>query len=268
MTILNPPDEATLTALGALNAWARGSDDGRIRRAIYWYKRNALAALHDAGVDLSPVPVYVDTQCRDCEGTGRYMGEWGQEDHCWRCESTGTVRLEFVQVTLPGGAIWHSPREPLKCPTALLVAVAGQAAIPAEDWEVGREGADLPYPDLAAALNRVEDWHGLPETYTIMWNQDDYQYYKLPLGERDQSCAFCGGPLEPDPVGYCASDRRLLTWRDWCCASCDKRWAPSFPPFPVPEELLSDPARIWLGRRKLWRLGGEIFSEKGEFHGE
>jgi hypothetical protein len=275
--VICPPDVPTLQALIALNSWTRSdaahrSGTFRLQRVIYRYKGSALVAYLQARVDLSPVPVYVTAVCRDCGGSGLYVDEWGyQHGHCWRCRDGGFVRLEFVQTTLPNGAIWHTPRDPLKCPSALLRAVQGVESHMSEAWDVGRKGHSLSFPDLAAALNLVEDWHGdVPERHIIkMWDDWDVHYYRLPLGIRAQTCAFCDGELAPDPARYLASDL-LLSWGDWCCASCSKKYAPHFPPFAVPVDLLSDAAVQWLKRREGWaryqpaRIESRGFPKKAE----
>lgn len=256
------PEETTISALIALNSWvrsevARALCVGRLRRVVYLYKYHALRALADGGIDLSPVPVYVESQCRDCDGSER--------NHCWRCDNSGSVRLEFVQVRLPGGQIWHSPREPLKCPLQLLDTVDGIEAILSKDWNVGKEGAAMDYQDLAAALNVAEAWYGVPGWYTIRWWDNDPAYYKLPLGDRPSTCAFCDGPVAPGAMRYSAATL-LLQWHDWCCASCSKQFGTTFPEFPVPLELISEPVALWLQRRENWerqqvnRL--PVFSEK------
>lgn len=253
------PDLATLTALTALNSWIRspashdiGGEWGDIRRAIYLYKGAALRALAESGVDLSPVPVYVDAACRDCGGSGEYIHWTGQElDHCWRCGNSGRVRLEFIQTTLPNGVIWHSPREPLKCPDSLRRAVEGMEARPAVDWEIGRPGQDLDYQDLAAALNVAEAWYGVPGLYVIKWDYNDPCYYKLPLGDRPMTCSFCDEHVSADAMRYCAGDD-LMRWGDWCCPSCEKRFDLEFPAFPFPTELVTEAAAIWLERRENW----------------
>ena len=248
---LSPPEEITLDALIALNSWVRSEeaqalDGGRLRRAIYKYKAAALRAYMDAGIDLSPILVYVEASCRDCDEGGEQLGR-----HCWRCGDTGVVRLEFVQVRLPGTQIWHSPRESLKCPGALLLAMADVEAVPATSWGVGQEGIAMDYQDLAAALNVVEAWYGVPGLYAIRWWDNDPAYYTLPLGERSRTCAFCGGPIVPDATSYSASTL-LLQWYDWCCASCSKQFGKSFPDFPFPLELVSASVGIWRQRRENW----------------
>jgi len=264
------PGQAVLDALIALNSWARSREATRglnrgLRRAIYHYKNAALRALIQGGVDLSPRLVYAEAQCRDCGGSGCYYdGDCDRElDHCYRCHSTGKVRLEFIQATLPGGAIWHSPREYLKCPTCLLSLVEGREAEPAgESWNVGREGKALDFQSLAGALNQVEDWHGIPARHAITWQDDEPSHYYLPLGVRPRTCAFCDGPLAPDPMQYIASDGMFLSWGDWCCASCRKWFGPEFPSFAVPVDLLTEEAGVWLARREKWTRKQPRFSEK------
>lgn len=231
---------AILPRVDALNSYVR-SDSARrgsgnyLSTVIYHYKREALKAATQYRV-ASHRRVVATSKCIDCGGKGRYTDSYGYtHDHCWKCGSSGTAKLRFIESTLATTLAtpfqdcitWHSPDRDAYtfCP--------GYSEMPEEsvgDWKPRQTGRDLTVDDLAKHLLEVEEF--FPAKPTRHYSGGDYDYcetnphreYTLYVGNsRDLGCALCGGLDDLVEHGYCVSTRRL-SWSASICKPCQARF--------------------------------------------
>ena len=184
--------KARFIAIDHLNSWVRTTSGCEAmnspRRRIYEAKGLALldaTRLLNAEHFALTVPV----KCRDCGGSGRYDDGYRAFPHCWRCNSSGTVRLEFVESRIPGIAVWHTPKE-----YAYRLPITGEMSFASTEWDVNRSGKDLEPEDAAGYLLTIDEaW---PPRYAGRHEQcydrcDCTDRYSLYVGCWDRWCAHC-----------------------------------------------------------------------------
>ena len=130
MTLAPSPFWTPLFALDRLNSWLRLDADfpynyllhGYLKRTIYTVKVHAiLDATRRWPVGLRRV--VVEKQCRACDGSGVWVGDYWQDcsccngydefkanhgERCRKCAGKGIVFLRFIESTI-GPLRWHTP---------------------------------------------------------------------------------------------------------------------------------------------------------------
>lgn len=263
--------KAAVEAVDALNSWVRSASFSHSlrnpRHAIYWLKRCAIEAAHNAGLARHK-RVGVIATCRDCGGAGRYVDSYGDEkSHCWKCANSGQLILYFVETGLSTLAelwawpvwTWHTPEN--------LWPREWQVWLPNEfpratSWKTEAEGLDLSPAAAAGHLNTAELFFtARPPLRRIDFDyqsemRDDFDY-RLYVGQLGRHCVFCGEDSKKTGRGY-HSCRGNVEWNAHVCTDCESRYAqgvrragePSiWEEIPWPAALLRDEAiRLWLER--------------------
>lgn len=111
---------SVINALDHLNSFVRSNAHRDYalyspRNYIYLAKAWAIKAINELKLPQPFTHVQVTVKCRDCDGTGRYVDDYGyKHDRCWKCSSTGWVRLKFIEtlVDIRWKVVrWHTPVE-------------------------------------------------------------------------------------------------------------------------------------------------------------
>lgn len=272
-------EPSPIYALDTLNRWARHRGGTTIpRRVIYAMKDKALTELHRLGLT-SERFVHVDKKCNGCDGTGRYVHASGDTaNNCFRCNSSGTQRLRFVETTLllARPLVWHSPVTTnrwsgygtVRHHEAWRLINAGRErhvdsisvpSEPAEGWTVQLPGEALTAGEAAELLCLTEAAFPLKWDTVDSWESDHqvgyYRpfYYLLDLEREGQSgrCTLCDA--EPPEGGWCGAhvsdaQRRL----SWTAPTCDKHtredgfWDRLKAAGPVPEVVADPRVQRWI----------------------
>jgi hypothetical protein len=247
-----------LRVVDALNSYVR-SDAARrawvsnLKRVIYHYKRQALLQVVRAEASTQRLVVVTQT-CIDCGGKRRYTDQNGYtHDHCWKCGSTGTVKLKFIESTLTAGFIWHTPdKEAWSIFGRQLWDVEHEAG----DWLPNQKGRDLAPDDVATHLMAVEDFfHERPQPYHSRdeWDYTTYrphETYTLWAGDADRTlCGLCGTRENMRQHGFIVRTGRLH-WRAALCMGCEQLHNADAKYFELlgqrmPESLLTPAVRRW-----------------------
>jgi len=153
-----------IEALDKLNAHARAADYGSTARiipqsAIYALKKQALYVLSAAGV-ATHRRVFYRAKCRNCGDSG-----WHRRDEgCYTCGGSGLnpgkgyKDLCFVESTLPGGIVWHSPDLNVLELWHAAGKATGEEAAPCGDWRPLLPGLPIDAAEAVGMLNEVETW--------------------------------------------------------------------------------------------------------------
>lgn len=198
-------------------SWRRhGIVCGGIAPVVYHYKREAILEAHRFGI-ASHQRTSVRTTCRDCGGSGKYT-DWAGYTHpgCRRCASTGAVRLEFVETTLPG-ALWLSPREKM---WALSDVQFDDLPETANYWEINQPGTDLTPSQVADHMCEIEAFFPSrpPKHWSDYGEHDPFESYTIWVGETQRTtCHLCGDPMEEASGMHCVRTGRI--W--WSAAACN-----------------------------------------------
>lgn len=272
-------------AVDRLNSWIRSDSHwgsfSSPRYAIYFWKLYLVSRALADNPDCWRT-VHVCLRCRDCGATGKYIDQYGRNHgHCWKCDSTGTVRLDFLETTIEGFK-WHTPRDKTWRINGITNEDWVAAPCVTEDWKPNAKGRDMEPWEVAECLNICEV--SLPNPGTRMiWEGRDYcgdsdnGKYKLFVGRSEQVCEFCKRPAvqKGDKPGLMDGSmhhvsRGNIEWSAWACESCQglfaksNRWSDAehkyvpeggngksiFAEFAIPQEKLEHPAiREWLARR-------------------
>ena len=211
-----------------LNSWVRSdsfrhSGGGRLDFVIYHLKSEAIKAAMAAGI-ASHRLIGTDVRCRDCCGSGRYVNSWGEEfSHCRMCFSTGTVHLQFIESTLAGDLVWHSPAN---FRLNFLRNWSHMEEHSAGDWKPHTKGRDLTVDQAALLLNEVESYFpGRSSSRTVYEGRyptgdvDDFASYRLVIGQTDaERCNLC--ECETDDSGWHHITLGRLEWSANICKAC------------------------------------------------
>lgn len=241
-----------LSSVDRLNSWVRSESyrqgNWDCRKAIYYLKRSALKKVLALGWPANHRAVVATVRCRDCDGSGRYLSSYGNRKlNCYPCNSTGLVRLEFIESSLPGGITWHTPRQEWQAIAPGLL--SQQAPMPVMDWQPNQTGKDLSIVEAANALNLAEVF--FPDRPSITTSPFGYCYifdYKFWLGRIEGSdCRLCGREGELNTF-VCSRD--LFTWHDRACNACADQ-SGIFDLFPFPDPMAAHPAiQEWHARHE------------------
>ena len=249
-----------LEAVDRLNSWVRSTSFSGgmcaigLRRRIYEIKGQAIEAARGEFV-CSHRPLTTIATCRDCGGSGRYT-DWGGHEwpHCRACESSGNVRLRFVETTILttdwriGSFRWHSPRERWTLPSSLL-----GVEIEPGDWHVNLPGRDLTLNEAARDLLAC-DARFPGRSYRKLQCYDGCdcpRHYTLYLGRANKACPHCGVALDESnrsPVSCGKRDGRA-EYSFVPCAACYARLGKTMEIFNVgmpPELLEPEYVRAWV----------------------
>lgn len=211
-------------AMNVLNSWVRSRDHKgeHVVFAIYDWKLEIIKrAIRNNETDI--FPVFAKTRCRDCGGTGRYIDSFGGTwPHCRKCNSTGTVKLFFLETEIKGYR-WHTPRERtylLKLPTGFY-----ECSEEAVDWEPNQEGICLELSEIVGCLNILEETLGRNVLGSHSIEDRDKYYdtvhhedYRIFLGSSARICEFCGDAFEQGCYHHVT--RKYVQWTAWACNSC------------------------------------------------
>lgn len=226
--------------MSRLNEWARRPAAPvypvpRPTASIYWAKEALLKEL-----DLVPglarhSRVEALVKCRDCGGSGRYTFDSGDvADHCWRCFSTGQVRLEFIQSEIFDGRYqWHTPAAyaSSRWGSQTWARLVGDCPVPmVTDWSPQRPGKDYPMGEMITGLVTLRRalWprHLMPERVLdegldlgpAMVGRDG------PTPALSRACVLCGAATLPWAEGgraeTCMVTSGPVTWRAVVCSDC------------------------------------------------
>lgn len=252
--------------LDRLNSWVRSRSfrhgfGGRLDFVIYHLKSQAIQACIAAGI-ASHRLIATDVKCRQCGGTGRYVNQYGDEyPHCRACRSTGQAHLQFIETTIAGELIWHTPANHR---VSFVERWWEWTEEPAGDWQPNTVGKDLAIDEAALLLNEVESFFpGRPYKRAVYdgWDYygevDDFATYRLYLGATTEGvCGLCGGPSEPNQRYGVHCGR--IEWSAPGCATCKalhgndifKRLGERVPP-----QLLTPGVRAWVERHPVMQGG-------------
>jgi hypothetical protein len=261
---------AAITAVDALNSWVRSASFRYAmqmrspRRAIYFLKRCALAAAHEAGL-AKHHRVGVIAQCRDCSGTGQFyhFNSDTTFDHCYRCANSGKLILYFVETRIATSSdlwcwpswTWHTPED--QWPREWRDWLPNEFPRPT-GLTTDAPGKDLTPSQVAAHLNTAEEFFPQrPPLRAIHFeyqteHRDDFDYC-LWVGRLNRHCVFCGAenaPVKDDEKSYGSHHLRRgkVEWGAYACPDC-KNKEDVWNRFPLPQSLLRDEAvQTWMQR--------------------
>lgn len=213
--------------------------------------------------------VHTVVKCHDCGGTGRYYHHGSDRTfpHCYKCNSTGMARLEFIETEIQVGQTdasmirWHTPvREWWN-----IREVPKTEQLPESQptpWEPNQEGKCMEPYEVAQCFNEAETFFKeRPAPYTGDWYCSGYYYdfdYSLYLGESDPKyCDLCGKETNGEPRRH-GCHRDLMAWTAIACVECARDSerglnspASIFDRFPSPEYLAAHPAiQEWHARHQ------------------
>lgn len=242
--------------LDALNSFIRSEAHRRasvvssLPKVVYHYKREALCELTRMQQATHRL-VATSTKCRDCGGSRCYTDMNGYtHDHCWKCSSTGRVTLRFIESTIRGTTVWHTP---ITDAYTFIRDTSEMKEYPVLDWKVHMPGIDMTPSEVATALCDVEmvfttrprdiyDYHtrSLHDTYTI-W-----------IGETPRdSCLICGNTRGAPHCCHILRTGRLH-WGGSVCKKCrevdDGSELRDALARLLPDSLITPAIRVWVER--------------------
>lgn len=218
---------ALLPRLDAMNSFVRSEAHRRhwyvcgLARVVYHYKREALRELKQLQLATHRL-VSVRTKCRDCGGSGCYTDSYGHtHDHCWLCGNKGRVTLRFVESTLYGGIVWHTPERDA---WHFHGSTCGTDPTPVENWTVHQVGKDLTPSQVATHMNAIEAaFTTRPRAAYQCYGGPDcspHETYRLWIGEPSRDvCLICGNRDGAPHCGHGVSTGRLC-WTAPACKKC------------------------------------------------
>lgn len=245
-----------LQTVSRLNSWVRAPERHAPYRAIYWLKGEALKRACLEGLCIHR-KVMVKAKCRDCGGTGKYVGSCGETyDHCYACQNTGIVNLRFVETTIAEKITWHTPWERAWNFDHGLEYDKGPWEMPGDSWTVHQPGQNLTVLEAAAALNEAEHYFnarpGVCTWYSDSYGGGDNFDYRFYLGSKVRQCSLCGESDEEKINSWYGAGKGKLCWTDCACKACDKRagehTAAIFLFFEPPEISREIEVRVWEAR--------------------
>lgn len=222
-----------------LNSWVRSESYRRIllggpKKTIYWLKRKALIAAHEAGL-CEHRKIRVEIACRTCGGTGVWQSydPDGYSERCNKCNGRGEVKLYFLETRIHGRTCWHTPQH--QVPHALYRGLPSWLDCSLEtsyddlweletDWRPNQSGGDMEPHEVAKAFCEAEAVFSLPEVrrgygYSVD-EVKDIRHYRLFVGRTDL-CHVC---LEPAPQSINIGMRwQGVQWTERCCDDCWER---------------------------------------------
>lgn len=247
-----PIAQEVVNAMSRLNSFVRSESFGyhysqQMRYIIYGHKDQLIGAALKAGM-ASQRLIAVKSKCRTCHGTGMY-DHWrynGGDEGCWTCGGTGKVELKFIETTLPGGIVFHTPIH--SWPADALITIES-------GWKPNQRGNDLTPAELADTLNVIEVWRygdEFPRQHVMPYFEDGRSpfYYRLYIG-KVEGCLWCGKPCPLSERKY----TKLLEWGCGICDTCRVRHAFTthlWQIYPPSVLIAYAPIREWLRRRAEW----------------
>lgn len=248
---------AILPRVAAMNSFVRsaaarhGLGGSALANVVYHYKREALIQATGYGL-ATHRRATVPTKCRDCEGTGKYYDSFGyRHDHCWRCNNSGHVRLQFVETTLPDGIVWLTPRE--KAWKFMSTAAQDELDETTQNWQINQPGIDLEPSQVAEHLNAIEAFFPKrPEKrYSEYGEHDAFATYTLWIGTTERGkCYLCGAAIDRIYGGHYVRSGRV-TWNGIVCKPCEGRCGgkvfETLTPM-MPRHFLTPPIAEWIAR--------------------
>lgn len=224
----NAHDIEIFEAVDKLNSWVRTpSARTTAWHVVYWLKGESIKWANSKGW-ASHRRVGVDTKCRGCGGTGRYVDSGGWEfDHCRACNNSGTAHLAFIETTILGRIRWHTPLR--KSYEIIRGLIPAEKEEPALDWKPNQPGRELPIHEAARLLNFAELYvpHGRYPQRTIRdcdeyyGEVDDLATYRLYVGSSNPGqCDICGSTEAMAQFG-CYVNFGRIEWSAHICGRCD-----------------------------------------------
>jgi hypothetical protein len=237
-----------LLAIDRLNSWVRspqyrGRQINGPKALVYHLKRQAISHARELRVS-DERSVFVEVECRDCSGTGRYTNWDGfTYDHCRACGNSGEVKLYFLETSIPaGGRVirWHSPSSQAGGGFSF------QDAVQVTDWQPNTNGRDLTVAEVCRDLLTAEAAYPKPLVTGIRYQHDDdtgvdENRYRLYLGESEKRCCLCG--REEGEMYRFHQTAWRVSWTAHVCPVCNALHRDIFARLPVvpPAALTADP---------------------------